>query len=689
MAAQQVIVIGQGSNDSYPSVVFVDTISERNALVTNKIVIVRNAYKGDSSVNKGWAAYVLDPAKKTWAKLIEQESVDGPWGVNEEIKKNLVTKTQFEEFKKALGKLDPEHLVTDVDWNKEAGQGGIKNRPNIESGATDSETGKPVEWTADFDHLKVGDIKKLQTLGGTTTFSSALARLNQIATLFGAQTTVPTGNKPVKMYVTVNGVETEIEPGGNFREARVGFSDAAQQTPILVVGGSQASGNYAGLWWTEDGVNFHKSNATEGDWEQPVYSRRLKKWAAACGTSMSSGIRGIAFSSDGKTWTQTNKTESQPEIELYEDDDTTLFMCGYSISSNGESWSEAVYGDGDAAITNVSGCGPQAAPFTASGIGAGLLGYSGKCLYIATSAQCNINNKLHTFMCAIVDCSNTFNSNSTVKWYDIDSTDGAIVVGSTKMDSVQHFELNENGVTKHFLMVSTTGKHLAFYVQAPVGEVTLTDLMDQLNGGGDQIWLWKPAGVPTDVENMYETPYLCGDTIVMPTMSNEISGDGLYVINKDDFLAKHNTGQLPEWTHVTVAANGGTIHKGGYYKPEPITYTDGEVTKTVYCTTGYKYEASMLFSFDGASWYKSEYLVNSRPPFQFGNYIVFPMTDGTGVKYITLAEFVESIGVSTGSVKSDTIPKIGAEWTEEDIVSRLNALIAGYNSMVALIGLKV
>lgn len=688
MAAQQVIVIGQGSNDSYPSVVFVDTISERNALVTNKIVIVRNAYKNDTSVNKGWAAYVLDPAKKTWAKIIEQESVDGPWGVNEEIKKNLVTKSQFDELLKAYKRIDPEHLVTDVDWSKAAGSGGIKNKPNIEAAATDPETGNPVNWTADFDHLQVGDIKKLQTLGGATTFTAALARLNQIAALFGAQTAVPTGNKPVKMIVTVDGVETEIEPSGNFREARVGFSDAAQQTHILVVGGNQASGNYAGLWWTEDGVNFHKSNATAGDWEQPVYSHRLKKWAAACGSSLSSGVRGIAFSTDGKTWTQTNKTEAQPEIELYEDDDTTLFMCGYSISSNGESWTGAVYGDGDAAITNVSGCGPQAIPFTASGVGAALIGYSGKCLYIATPAQCKINNHLHTFMCTAVDCSESYNSSKTVKWYDIDSTDGELVVGTTKMDSVWHLEINENGETKHFLMAPSTNQSIAFYVQAPTGTVTLSDLMTQLSGG-DQIWLWKPAGVPTDVENTYETPYLCGDTIVMPSMSSELTGDGLYVINKDDFLEKHNAGQLPVWTHVTVAANGGTIHKGGYYKPEPITYADGEDTKTVYCTTGYKYAASMLFSFDGVSWYKSEYLVNSKPPFQFGEYLIFPMTDGSGVKYITLTEFVESIKVSTGSVKPDTISKIGDEWTEQDLVSKINTLVAGFNAMVELIGLKV
>lgn len=684
MAAQQVIVIGSGSNDSYPSVVFVDTISERNALVTNKIVIVRQAYKNDTSVKKGWAAYVLDPDKKTWSKIIEQESVDGPWGVNEEIKKSLVTKTQFDELLETVKKIDPDHLVRDVDWNKEPDKGGIKNRPNIESAAIDPETGKPVNWTADFDHLKVGDIKKLQVLGGATTFPAALTRLNQIAALLGAKTDAPTGSKPVKMIITVNGVETEIEPGGKFREARVGFSDASQKTPILVVGGNQASGNYAGLWWTEDGMNFHRSNATVGDWEQPVYSHRLKKWVAACGSSLTSGIRGIAFSSDGKTWTQTNKTTAQSEVELYEDDDTTLFMCGFSVSSNGESWTGAKY-SGGGYITASAGDAPQAVPVNCN---APLLGLTGKCLYIATPSSFKVGDKRHSFMCALLDCSSTHNSSSNITWYSIKSSDSTIVDGSASFDSIQHLTIDDNGKTKHFLMAPSTNLHTAVYIQAPTETVTFTDIAAQLSGS-DQKWVWKPAGVPTDVKNVYETPYLCGDTIVMPTMATETTGDGLYVINKDDFLQNHNAGLLPVWTHVTVAANGGAIHKGGYYKPEPVTYTDRGGTRTVYCTTGYKYSATMLFSFDGANWYKSEYVMDSKPPFQFGEYLIFPMTDDSGVKYITLTEFVESIGVSIGTIKPDTITKIGEEWTEQDLVSKINSLITGFNVIAEIMGLKV
>lgn len=96
--ARQVLVIGrQDPNDVPSNFLFVRTIGERDAIITNKIVVVRQAYLGDPTVVKGWAAYVLDKTTEPykWMKLIEQESVDGPWGINEEIKQNLVTKSTF------------------------------------------------------------------------------------------------------------------------------------------------------------------------------------------------------------------------------------------------------------------------------------------------------------------------------------------------------------------------------------------------------------------------------------------------------------------------------------------------------------------------------------------------------------------------------------------------------------------
>ena len=105
--ARQVIVIGrQDPNDVPSSFLFVRTIGERDAIITNRIVVVRQAYLGDPTVVKGWAAYVLDKTTEPfkWMKLIEQESVDGPWGINEEIKQNLVTKTTFIQQINAINK---------------------------------------------------------------------------------------------------------------------------------------------------------------------------------------------------------------------------------------------------------------------------------------------------------------------------------------------------------------------------------------------------------------------------------------------------------------------------------------------------------------------------------------------------------------------------------------------------------
>lgn len=106
--ARQVIVIGgkQDPDDVPSCFLFVRTIGERDAIITNRIVVVRQAYLGDPTVVKGWAAYVLDKTTKPykWMKIIEQESIDGPWGINEEIKQNLVTKSTFIQEINAINK---------------------------------------------------------------------------------------------------------------------------------------------------------------------------------------------------------------------------------------------------------------------------------------------------------------------------------------------------------------------------------------------------------------------------------------------------------------------------------------------------------------------------------------------------------------------------------------------------------
>ena len=97
---KQVYVIGSGDgSDGSGAFLFVDTISERDQFVTDKFVFVRQAYKNDPTVNRGWAVYIYDSSAKVhWVKVMEEESVDGPWGVQAEILKSCITKSQFIEY---------------------------------------------------------------------------------------------------------------------------------------------------------------------------------------------------------------------------------------------------------------------------------------------------------------------------------------------------------------------------------------------------------------------------------------------------------------------------------------------------------------------------------------------------------------------------------------------------------------
>jgi hypothetical protein len=97
---KQVYVIGTGDgSDGAGAFIFVDTISERDSIITDKFVFVRNAYKNDPTVNRGWAIYIYDAAGDIhWRKVMEEESVDGPWGVQAEILKSVITKAQFAEY---------------------------------------------------------------------------------------------------------------------------------------------------------------------------------------------------------------------------------------------------------------------------------------------------------------------------------------------------------------------------------------------------------------------------------------------------------------------------------------------------------------------------------------------------------------------------------------------------------------
>lgn len=62
---------------------------------------------GDPTVHSGWAMYCWDaqkdgPNKGNWRKVAEQESVDGPWGIDELILNLLVKKVDFNLFKTSV-----------------------------------------------------------------------------------------------------------------------------------------------------------------------------------------------------------------------------------------------------------------------------------------------------------------------------------------------------------------------------------------------------------------------------------------------------------------------------------------------------------------------------------------------------------------------------------------------------------
>ena len=91
-------VIGGDSSEAAKHIVKVDTIAERNALTkVTGFVLVRNAYKDDPTVNRGWAIYIADgttttTTSRSWIKVIEEESVEGSWGSLAEILESLASK---------------------------------------------------------------------------------------------------------------------------------------------------------------------------------------------------------------------------------------------------------------------------------------------------------------------------------------------------------------------------------------------------------------------------------------------------------------------------------------------------------------------------------------------------------------------------------------------------------------------
>lgn len=95
------VIGGQRSGGGH--ITIVDNIKLRNQCGADGFVFVKDA-TGDPTVHNGWAMYFAATNSQTkervWIKVAEMESVDGPWGINETLLRNLVARTEFEELKR-------------------------------------------------------------------------------------------------------------------------------------------------------------------------------------------------------------------------------------------------------------------------------------------------------------------------------------------------------------------------------------------------------------------------------------------------------------------------------------------------------------------------------------------------------------------------------------------------------------
>lgn len=76
------------------------TIAQRNQLNGKGLCFVEEAYKGDSTVNRGWAMYMTVGSSTTttstrWVKIAEEESVEGAWTLQQEFIRSLVKISTF------------------------------------------------------------------------------------------------------------------------------------------------------------------------------------------------------------------------------------------------------------------------------------------------------------------------------------------------------------------------------------------------------------------------------------------------------------------------------------------------------------------------------------------------------------------------------------------------------------------
>lgn len=226
------------------------TIGQRNQLKGRGICFVEEAYKGDSTVNRGWAMYLTVGSSTTtsspkWVKIAEEESVEGAWSLQQDLIRSLVkistfTKHQQDnnaEFKKLWDKVTQIGTFDKHSHNNKSvldnltdssGQILYKGKPINGSvyiyneGADSAGTGlkwiNPVDTTITSDGHTSGDIARLftgtsvaypgQTLRVINLDKSASTYLilgdnEELTPVFMGTTSLDSGEKPVKFVTSL------------------------------------------------------------------------------------------------------------------------------------------------------------------------------------------------------------------------------------------------------------------------------------------------------------------------------------------------------------------------------------------------------------------------------------------------------------------------------------------------------
>jgi hypothetical protein len=417
---------------------------------------------------------------------------------------------------------------------------------------------------------------------------------------------------------TTEYTNTNIEEYG-FRELCAGKSSDGKD--ILVA----ASDTGYGIVYSRDGLTFTRTNIQDGSgkFEDPVYSPDLHVFVASGTTGIYASEDGITFS---KVLSETNCGETSLwDIPLSNGTTKHIFLCGMKISEDGVNWKGV--------RTNISSNGviiPAADSST---------GYRA---VIPTPSN-------------IVYCDNPAAATSDSDWI----TCGLVGIESHR---TQYDTFSEG--------VLADGSRVIFAAPTGTARPTLYS-----NDG-------KTFSTCNTPLRQWETPKVINGTniVILPTMATATNGEGVYVTT--DFK-----GADTEWIHITADPNGTPFVKTGYYTPKEVVGSDGTV---YYVTAGYKTRSRIIFTTnkDFTKWYSLDYpLMDMRAPTQYKDTVTIPTRVdtvdkvGRGVKAIPLSDFEYVANIAMNKVTIPDVPPVGDEWTEEDLVTTINNLVATVNAI--------